>query len=126
LKGIFIGGLNTFPGRKDCKVAIDKRSSEFMFGQILAQLKSGDKKFDELHDELKTINTKMGDLPCEGHVLRVKNMEEWQEKHDKRAEHYADNRLSLKQGVIIAIITGLIAISPNIFNAISSVLASPK
>ena len=78
-------------------------SPEFLFGQILTRLHSGDQQLVNLTNEVANTNKAIADLPCNHHVDQIRLVKAWQEEHDRRLAEGRKRVFSWRQGLVIAL-----------------------
>ena len=84
-------------------MAIDKHSSEFLFGQIMARLDEGDTTMKSLVAKVDAVQKVVNTLPCDIVGQRVSNLEKWQNDCIKNNRETARAGLSFRYGLIIAL-----------------------
>jgi hypothetical protein len=57
---------------------INKNSSEFILGQILTRLESGDKAFNAFTMALDTLRGAVSQMPCITHTQQIASIIKWQ------------------------------------------------
>lgn len=88
---------------------VKKSSPEYMFGQIMARLESGDQSFNEIRAELKSINLNINQLPCVNHSGRIKNLEKFKEQAEKKNNCLRTEGLRFRHAVYVAIIASVLS-----------------
>ena len=88
-------------------MAIDKSSSEYMFGQIMARLSDGDKSIGVLCSKVDAITKAVGKLPCNLHRSMIDDILGWQRTKNHSAQVASQTSLKLKHGLIIGITSAI-------------------
>ena len=90
-------------------MAIDRHSPEYLFGQIMARLDEGDKVITDLSEKVDKMTRSVDRLPCSVQEERIKNIEAWQSARNKNNFVTREASLRLRQGLIIALASVLVA-----------------
>lgn len=84
-------------------MSVDRSSSEYMFGQIMARLNEGDRTIQELGSKVDGLTSSVDRLPCSLHTKRLDDVEVWQTKHNSTKVKGSELSLKFKQGLVIAL-----------------------
>lgn len=90
-------------------MSVDRSSSEYMFGQIIARLNEGDKVIAGLVEKVDAGNKAVYNLPCHVHEERLKELEKFKNDCNEQGKEQVKSSLSLKTGLIIAAFTTIIS-----------------
>jgi len=94
---------------------ISKSSPEYMFGEIITEIKSLKQGAAELTDAVKNLPEK--NPVCKERVIRMEALEVWRDTHDDEERFHQQSGLKLWHGIILvgatALASGLVTLAVN-------------
>jgi hypothetical protein len=75
-----------------------------MLGQIMARLQEGDKAMGAMVNEIKDMRNALGRLPCKEQASVLETINKSYEELKKQIDKKSEQSISLRQGLIIAIV----------------------
>ena len=90
---------------QDRRIMVDKRSIDYQLGAIITRIDGQNGQLAELTTSIGQLTKRIGELPCAKHDARIKSLE-----NNKQSQQWTTrNKITFKQGIVIAILASLIS-----------------
>ena len=93
------------------RVTVDKQSIDYQLGAIITRIDGQNGQLADLTKGIGQLTEKIGDLPCASHNLRLEGLETKRVSRKKAEQWQTQNKITFKQGLMVAVLASLISAS---------------